>query len=72
MRRMLGGGTGVRQCASDRRELVADVAAVPEAVGTPDEVLADNGYATEAEVKALTDPPGGAGGRRWRRPASAA
>ena len=48
-------GTRVSQCASDRRELVADVAAVPEAVGTPDEVLADNGYATEAEVKALTD-----------------
>ena len=48
-------GARVSQCASDRRELVADVAAVPEAVGTPDEVLADNGYATEAEVKALTD-----------------
>ena len=48
-------GTRVSQCASDRRELVADVAAVPEAVGTPDEVLADNGYATEAEVAALTD-----------------
>ena len=48
-------GARVSQCASDRRELVADVAAVPEAVGTPDEVLADNGYATETEVKALTD-----------------
>ena len=31
------------------------MAAVPEAVGTPDEVLADNGYATEEEVAALTD-----------------
>ena len=48
-------GARISQCASDRRELVADVAAVPEAVGVPDEVLADNGYATEAEVKALTD-----------------
>ena len=48
-------GTRVSQCASDRRELVADVEAVPEAVGTPAEVLADNGYATEAEVEELTD-----------------
>ena len=48
-------GTRVSQCASDRRELVADVEAVPGEVGTPDEVLADNGYATEAEVEELTD-----------------
>ena len=47
-------GVRVSQCASDRRELVADVEAVPAAAGTPDEVLADNGYATETEVDELT------------------
>ena len=31
-----------------------DVEAVPAAAGTPDEVLADNGYATETEVDELT------------------
>ena len=34
-----------------RRE---NLAAVPAAAGTPDEVLADNGYATETEVDELT------------------
>ena len=47
-------GVRVSQCASDRRELVADVEAMPAAAGTPDEVLADNGYATETEVDELT------------------
>ena len=47
-------GARVSQCASDRRELVADVAAVSETVGVPTEVLADNGYATEQEVDTLT------------------
>ena len=47
-------GTRVSRCASDRNELVADVDAVPAAVGTPNEVLADNGYATETEVAELT------------------
>ena len=46
-------GARVSQCASDRRELVADVAAVSETVGVPTEVLADNGYATEQEVVTL-------------------
>ena len=47
-------GTRVSQCASDRNELVADVDSVPAAVGTPAQVLADNGYATETEVDELT------------------
>ena len=47
-------GTRVSQCASDRNELVADVESVPVALGTPAQVLADNGYATEKEVETLT------------------
>ena len=47
-------GTRVSQCASDRNELVADVDSVPAALGTPAQVLADNGYATETEVVALS------------------
>lgn len=47
-------GARVSQCASDRNELVADVDSVPAVVGTPAQVLADNGYATEKEVEALT------------------
>ena len=43
----------VSQCASDRNELVADVAAIPAALGRPETVLADNGYANGAEVAAL-------------------
>lgn len=48
-------GARVSRCASDRNELVADVDAVPAAVGAPTQVLADNGYATETEVETLTD-----------------
>ena len=47
-------GARVSRCANDRNELVADVDSVPAAVGTPARVLADNGYATETEVEALT------------------
>ena len=47
-------GTRVSRCASDRGELVADVDSVPTAIGAPTQVLADNGYATETEVDALT------------------
>ncbi len=43
----------VSQCASDRNELVADIAAIPAALGRPETVLADNGYANGAEVAAL-------------------
>ncbi len=47
-------GARVSRCASDRNELVADVDTVPAKVGTPTQVLADNGYATETEVATLT------------------
>ena len=46
-------GARVSSCASDRNELVADVDAVPESVGGPARVLADNGYATGSEVAEL-------------------
>jgi hypothetical protein len=46
-------GARVSTKASDRRELVADVDAVPASVGTVKEVLADNGYATGGEVAQL-------------------
>ena len=46
-------GTRVSQCASDRNELVADIAAIPAVLGRPETVLADNGYANGAEVAAL-------------------
>ena len=46
-------GVRVSTNASDRRELVADVDAIPEAVGRAKEVLADNGYATGGEVAKL-------------------
>jgi transposase len=42
----------VSQCASDANELVANVAAIA-AVGRPAAVLADAGYACEAQVQAL-------------------
>ena len=43
----------ISQCASDRNELVADIEAIPAALGRPETVLADNGYANGAEVAAL-------------------
>ncbi len=46
-------GARVSTNASDRRELVADVAAIPVSVGTATQVLADNGYATGSEVAEL-------------------
>lgn len=46
-------GSRVSQNASDRNELTADIDAIPEVLGQPDTVLADNGYATEDEVKTL-------------------
>ncbi len=48
-------GTRVSQCASDRNELVADIEAMPHQVGTPSQVLADNGYANGDEVAALEE-----------------
>ena len=49
----LGLGSRVSACASDRNELVADVAAVPRALGAAGRVLADSGYATGSEVGQL-------------------
>ena len=46
-------GARVSVCASDRNELVADVDAIPAAVGAADRVLADSGYATGSEVSQL-------------------
>ena len=46
-------GARVSTNASDRRELVADVDAVPASVGTVKGVLADNGCATGDEVSQL-------------------
>ena len=43
----------VSTCASDRGELVADVDSMPDMLGSPDRVLADNGYATGTEVAEL-------------------
>ena len=44
-------GQRVSQSASDKGELTAGVAAIPDAVGKPAAVLADNGYANGAEVE---------------------
>ena len=46
-------GARVSVCASDRNELVADVDAIPAAVGAAERVLADSGYATGSEVSQL-------------------
>ena len=46
-------GARVSQCANDRNDLVADIEAIPAALGQPETVLADNGYANGAEVAAL-------------------
>ena len=46
-------GARVSQCASDRNDLVADIEAIPAALGRPETVLADNAYANGAEVAAL-------------------
>jgi hypothetical protein len=48
-------GARVSQCASDRNELVADIAAIPTALGRPEMALADNGYANGKEVAALAE-----------------
>ncbi len=48
-------GARVSQCASDRNELVADIEAIPAALGRPETVLADNGYANGKAVAELAD-----------------
>ena len=47
-------GTRITQCASDRNELVATVESIPQDVGSPQTVLADNGYACGDEVETLS------------------
>ena len=44
-------GARVSQCASDSNELVADIEAIPDELGRPETVVADNGYANQAEVE---------------------
>jgi hypothetical protein len=48
-------GARVTNCASDRNELVADIAAIPAELGMPETILADNGYANGDEVAALAE-----------------
>ena len=43
----------VSQCASDRNELVSAIDGIPEIIGMPDTVLADNGYLNENQVRML-------------------
>ncbi len=45
--------THVTQCASDRDELVPAIKAIPEHIGQPETVLADNGYLNEDAVRTL-------------------
>ncbi len=46
-------GARVTNCASDRNELVADIAAIAADLGRPETVLADNGHANGDAVAAL-------------------
>jgi hypothetical protein len=46
-------GARVSQCAADKCELEPTVRAIPESLGRPATVLADNGYLCEAQVRAL-------------------
>lgn len=48
-------GTKISQCGSDRRELAEVIATIPDNVGNPNIVLADNGYANGKDVKKLED-----------------
>ncbi len=48
-------GARVSNCASDRNELVADIQAIPAALGRPETVLADSGYANGADVESLAE-----------------
>jgi len=43
----------VSQCPSDRNELVASIEAIPQTLGAPETVLADNGYLNEDQVRTL-------------------
>ena len=47
----------VTTCASDANELEPSVNAIPAAVGTPNKVLADTGYANADTIERLARPP---------------
>ena len=65
-------GQGLSQNASDKGELTAGVAAIPDALGKPEAVLADNGYANGAEVERVqaagVEPYVATGAEGQRRP----
>lgn len=46
-------GARVAQCSADKGELEPTVRAIPECLGPPAVVLADNGYLSEVQVRAL-------------------
>ena len=46
-------GARISNCASDRNELVADIAAIPAEPGLPETALADNGYVKGDQVERL-------------------
>ena len=46
-------GARISQCGGDKSELVATVYAIPESLGHPTTVLADNGYLSEKQVRIL-------------------
>lgn len=48
----------VTQCASDRNELVPAIEGIPKSIGSPDTVLADNGYLNERQVRTLEGQDG--------------
>ena len=48
-------GARISQCASDRNELVADIAAIPVELGRPGTALADSGDANGDEVESLAE-----------------
>jgi len=50
--------THVTRCASDRNELVPAIQAIPERIGQPETVLADNGYLNEEAVRILEGKDG--------------
>ena len=45
--------THVTQCPSDKNELVENIRGIPETLGQPQTILADNGYLNEAQVRSL-------------------
>jgi hypothetical protein len=47
-------GARVRQCASEGNERVADIEAIPKAIGPSTGVLADNGYAHNLQSDGLS------------------